>query len=159
MSLRRDVEQLAQGWRWSHRPLVPRSAEPFVPPTEDRVPPTAWARSAPARQAREVIQSYVLRPLVWAETRPEVHGRDHLERVRGPAVFASNHSSHLDAPLILCSLPLRLRERTVVGAASDYFFDVWWRSVGTALAFNAFPVDRAGARHVTADARRLVEDG
>jgi 1-acyl-sn-glycerol-3-phosphate acyltransferase len=52
----------------------------------------------------------------------------------------SNHSSHLDAPLVLCSLPDAWRERTAVGAAADYFFDVWWRASATALVFNAFPV-------------------
>lgn len=159
MSLRSDVRQLSQGWRWLHRPLVPRTAEPWMPASRKRVPRTAWARTLPARQARSVIQSYVLKPLVWAETRPTVQGLDRLDRVRGPVVFASNHASHLDAPLILCSLPPRLRDRTVVGAAGDYFFDVWWRSAGTALAFNAFPVDRGGGRDVTADARRLVADG
>jgi 1-acyl-sn-glycerol-3-phosphate acyltransferase len=157
--LRDDIRQVARGWRWSHRPLVPRSAEPWMPSPREPTPATAWARSVPARQVREVIQSGILKPLVWAETRPRVHGLDRLEDVRGPVVFASNHASHLDAPLVLCSLPKRLRQRTVVGAASDYFFDAWWRSAGTALAFNAFPIDRAGSRHVTADARGLVADG
>jgi 1-acyl-sn-glycerol-3-phosphate acyltransferase len=157
MSLRRDVEQVARGWRWTRQSLVPRSVDP--PPLRDRTPRTAWARTEPARAAREVIQRYGLRPLVWWETKPRVEGLDHLERIEGPVVFASNHSSHLDAPLVLCSLPRRWREQTVVGAASDYFFDAWWRAAGTALAFNAFPIDRSGGSGATEDARQLVADG
>jgi 1-acyl-sn-glycerol-3-phosphate acyltransferase len=138
---------------------VPRGATQWTPAQQERVPHTAWARSETARTAREAIQSYVLRPLVWLETKPTVHGLENLEGLRGPVVWASNHSSHLDAPLVLCSLPRKWRERTVVGAASDYFFDVWWRAAGTALAFNAFPVDRAGGRKVTDEALRLIDDG
>jgi 1-acyl-sn-glycerol-3-phosphate acyltransferase len=74
-------------------------------------------------------------------------------------IFAANHCSHLDAPLVLTSLPERWRARTAVGAASDYFFDVWWRGVATALAFNAFPVERTGPRRSTGTALALLEEG
>jgi 1-acyl-sn-glycerol-3-phosphate acyltransferase len=88
-----------------------------------------------------------------------VHGLDHLEGLAGPVVFAANHSSHLDAPLILCSLPKRWRDRTAVGAAADYFFDVWWRATATALAFNAFPVERSSGRRLSDTPWRLLREG
>jgi 1-acyl-sn-glycerol-3-phosphate acyltransferase len=96
---------------------------------------------------------------VWNETRPHVEGLDHLDGLRPPVIFISNHSSHLDAPLVLCSLPEAWRERTAVGAAADYFFDVWWRAAATALVFNAFPVERAGGRRATRTAVELIRDG
>ena len=34
-----------------------------------------------------------------------VEGLDVLERIEGPVIFAANHASHLDTPLILLSLP------------------------------------------------------
>jgi 1-acyl-sn-glycerol-3-phosphate acyltransferase len=74
-------------------------------------------------------------------------------------LFVSNHSSHLDAPLILCSLPPAWRERTAVGAAADYFFDVWWRAASTALVFNAFPIERQGSGRGTSTARKMIHDG
>jgi 1-acyl-sn-glycerol-3-phosphate acyltransferase len=111
------------------------------------------------RAAREALQRLVLRPLVWSETEPRVHGLEHLEEVRGPVVFVANHSSHLDAPLILCSLPKRWRERTAVGAAADYFFDVWWRAAGTAMIFNAFPVERSGGKRLSETPWRLLGEG
>jgi 1-acyl-sn-glycerol-3-phosphate acyltransferase len=154
-----EIRTLSRGWRWARRPLVPRSAEPWMPRREPREFPTDWARTPAARTAREAIHRWMLRPLVWSETRPTVEGLDNLEGVRPPVVFFSNHASHLDAPLILCSLPRRWRERTAVGAAADYFFDVWWRAVGTALVFNAFPIERAGGRRVAGLARSLVMEG
>jgi 1-acyl-sn-glycerol-3-phosphate acyltransferase len=159
-SAREDLRALAQGWRWGKRGLVPRSAEEHVVAGEPREFPTAWARTPAAKAARHGIQRYVLKPLVWNETRVRVEGLDVLDTVRPPVMFVSNHSSHLDAPLLLCSLPEEWARRTAVGAAADYFFDVWWRAASTALVFNAFPIERAGSRRgETGTARRLVEDG
>jgi len=158
-SLIDEVRTVARGWRWGRRPLIPRSAEPWAPRVEPREFPTAWARTAAGRAARDVLQRLVLRPLVWSETEPRVHGLEHLDEVRGPVVFVANHSSHLDAPLILCSLPRRWRERTAVGAAADYFFDVWWRAAGTALVFNAFPVERSGGKRLSETPWRMLGDG
>lgn len=159
MTLAREIEQVARGWRWTRRSLTPRSAEPFTSEPKAREFPTAWARTTPACVAREVVQGYLLRPLVWRETRPRVEGLDHLERLRGPVVFVANHSSHLDAPLVMCSLPLRWREHTAVGAAADYFFDARWRAAATALAFNAFPVERRSGGRTGSMAGDLIDDG
>jgi 1-acyl-sn-glycerol-3-phosphate acyltransferase len=158
-SLAKDLRQVAEGWRWGKRPLVPRSAEPFEPQGEPREFPTAWARSRAAIAARHAIQQYALKPLVWNEARVRVEGLDVLETLPPPVIFISNHSSHLDAPLLLCSLPPAWRERTAVGAAADYFFDVWWRAAATALVFNAFPVERAGGTRATQTAVELLDDG
>ncbi len=158
-SLRDEVREMARWWRWGRRSLVPRSAEPFAPPPEPAEFPTAWARTPAGRAARAAIQRLILRPLVWSETDPRVRGLDHLEELRGPVVFVANHSSHLDAPLILCSLPERWRRRTAVGAAADYFFDVWWRAAGTALVFNAFPVERSGGRRLSDTPWELLREG
>lgn len=159
MSLAREIEQVARGWRWTRRSLTPRSAEPWTPETEPREFPTAWARTTAGCVARDAVQRYLLRPLVWHETRPRIEGLDHLDELQGPVLFVANHSSHLDAPLVLCSLPPRWRERTAVGAAADYFFDARWRAAATAIAFNAFPVERRGGKRAASTARGLIEDG
>lgn len=159
MSLVSELRQVARGWRWTRRSLTPRSAEPWTPEPEPREFPTAWARTTAGCVAREAVQRWGLKPLVWRETRPQVHGLDRLEGLHGPVLFVANHSSHLDAPLVLCSLPLRWRERTAVGAAADYFFDARWRAAATAIAFNAFPVERRGGRRDTSTAQRLIDDG
>lgn len=158
-SLLDDVRQVARGWRWTRRPLTPRSAEPWTPPPVAREFPTDWARTPAGKAAREALQRYVLKPLVWNETQPRVEGLDRLESLRPPVMFISNHSSHLDAPLVLCSLPEKWRRRTATAAAADYFFDVWWRAASTALVFNAIPIERAGANRSTSTAARLAQEG
>ena len=158
-SLLDDLRELARGFRWGRRPLVPRSAEAHAEPREPGQFPTAWARTPVARAAREAILALGLRPLVWNETAPRVFGLDNLEGLEGPVLFVSNHTSHLDATLILTTLPRRWRERTATGAAADYFFDTWWKSIATALVYNAFPIDRSGRGRGTASARQMLADG
>jgi 1-acyl-sn-glycerol-3-phosphate acyltransferase len=158
-SLRDDLELFAKGWRWGKRPLAPHSARPFQAPLEPKEYPTAWARTRPAKAARRFVQSALLKPVVWNETDVAVEGLDVLESLQPPVLFVSNHSSHLDAPLVLCSLPPAWRERTAVGAAADYFFDVWWRAASTALVFNAFPIERQGSGRGTGTAKQLIAEG
>src|SRR4030095_4700846 len=88
-----------------------------------------------------------------------VLGEEHLKGLSRPFVVVSNHGSHLDAPLILGSLPRKLGRYVAAGAAADYFFDVWWRKALTSLFFNAFPVDRTGARGRHALATGLLGAG
>jgi 1-acyl-sn-glycerol-3-phosphate acyltransferase len=158
-SLRDDLELFARGWRWGKRPLAPETARPSQPRLEPKEYPTAWARTKPAKAARRFIQAGLLKPVVWNETDVKVEGLDVLEQLKPPVLFVSNHSSHLDAPLVLCSLPPAWRERTAVGAAADYFFDVWWRAASTALVFNAFPIERQGSGRGTDTARRMIAEG
>lgn len=116
-------------------------------PAPSAPPGTAWARSATAGLVREVLQRAVLAPLADRLVAVTVSGRELLADVAGPVVFVANHSSHLDTPLILGALPHRLARRTVVAAAADYFFQVWWRAASTALVMNTFPIERRGGRN------------
>lgn len=139
------VRGMARGWRWGSRPLVPASAESHRPlPAAPREFSTEWARTPLVRSVRAMAQGAGLKPLIWAEVAPTVSGLDALAGTKGPVVFAANHSSHLDAPLVLCSLPPAWRNQTLVTAAADYFFDDWWRAFGTALVFGTVPLDRTG---------------
>lgn len=152
-----DVRQVARGWRWGHRAPVPRSAEQFVPPTRSTVFPSDWSRRRPAVAAREVAQKAGLEPLFRSQVRTHVEGLDVLARIEGPVIFVANHASHLDTPLILLSLPAEWRRRTAVAAAADYFFDTWWRAVGSSLMFNTFPIDRRGGTMATTPGEVLAD--
>lgn len=158
MSVTDDVRQLARGWRWGHRPLPPRSAEPHHAAIEPREFPTDWARSRPAQAARELILRAGLGPLVRRETALQVGGRDVFDDLDGPVIIVANHSSHLDTALLLTTLPPDWQRRVAVGAAADYFFDAWWRAVGSALAFATFPVERHGVG-LSGTPSRLIEAG
>ncbi|MXG90978.1 lysophospholipid acyltransferase family protein [Nocardioides flavescens] len=157
MSLASDLKQVREGWRWGRRPLVPRSAEPYVLPTQKSVFPSDWSRGPAAVAAREIAQKAGLEPLFRSQVRTRVEGLDVLERLEGPVIFAANHASHLDTPLVLLSLPDAWRRRTAVAAAADYFFDTWWRAVGSSLVFNTFPIDRRGGAMATTPGEVLAE--
>lgn len=159
VALRDELRLLHHGRDWRGRSTVPRSAEPWVPEAPEREFPTAWARSRLAVAVRAGLTRSLLRAVVWSQTAPAVEGTSYLNEVRGPVVFVANHSSHLDTPLILGSLPPRFADRVAVGAAADYFFDTRWRAVTTALLFNAFPVERYGSRRLRSLASDLIDDG
>ncbi len=160
MSAREELKELARGFRWGRRPLVPASAEPFAEPREEPTFPTDWARTKAGVAARRAILNLGIHPLASAELSLRTYGTDRLEDAAGPVIFFSNHSSHLDATLILCTLPERWQKKTAVGAARDYFFDVWWRQAFTALVYGAFPIDRGRGGTTAIDkARELVDDG
>jgi 1-acyl-sn-glycerol-3-phosphate acyltransferase len=135
MTVRSDLRQVARGWRWGHPRFgaVDRRPEDFD---------TSWARRPAARAAREGILSYVLGPIINSYCAPKVIGAGNLAGLRHPVVFAANHSSHLDTPVILNALPKPWRERTAVVAAADYFYRR--RTVGAlvSLSFNTVPIER-----------------
>lgn len=159
MTIRGEIRLLRHGRDWRGRSTVPRSAEPHVIEQEEKEFPTAWARTRAAVLMRAGLRRGLLRPVAWSQITPVVEGVEYLDGVRGPAVFVANHSSHLDTPLILGSLPERFADRVAVGAASDYFFDVRWRATLTAIFFNAFPVERYGSRRLRSLAIKLVDEG
>lgn len=152
-----DVRTVSRGWRWGRRSMVPRSAEEYVLPARSTVFPSDWSRTRPAMAAREVAQKGGLEPLFRSQVRTRVEGLDVLDRIDGPVIFAANHASHLDTPLILLSLPDEWRRRTAVAAAADYFFDTWWRAVGSSILFNTFPIDRRGGAMATTPGEVLAD--
>ncbi|GAA2027942.1 hypothetical protein GCM10009756_19360 [Pseudokineococcus marinus] len=118
------------------------AAEASVRRLPDMSRTAAWAVDG----ARFVLQRLVLRPLVRSVVSVEVEGAERVRDLPTPFVVVANHSSHLDAPLVLGALPPRVSQRLAVAAAADYFFDARWRARITGLVFNAFPVDRGGTR-------------
>jgi 1-acyl-sn-glycerol-3-phosphate acyltransferase len=153
-----DLRQLARGWRWGHRPLPPHSAEPHHSFSEPREFPTEWARSRAARAAREAILRGGLTPLMHRETSMQIEGRDVFDALEPPVVIVANHTSHLDTALLLTTLPTKWRRKVTVGAAADYFFDAWWRAIGSALVFATFPIERHG-QGLSDTPTKLLEDG
>ncbi len=118
-----------------------------MPAAKSTVFPSDWSRKRPAMAAREVAQKGARWPLFRSQVRTRVEGLDILERTEGPVIFVANHASHLDTPLILLSLPDEWRRRTAVAAAADYFFDTWWRAVGSSLLLQHVPARPPRRRH------------
>jgi 1-acyl-sn-glycerol-3-phosphate acyltransferase len=159
MGLADEVRDVARGWRWGRRTMTPRNALASTPPPKIWSYPTDWARTEAAGVARDVILDVAMKGIIWNETAPEVFGIDNLKGVRGPVMFISNHASHIDATILMVTLPRSWREKTATAAAKDYFFDVWWRSAFTALVYAGFPVERGAGERATAKAKELIRDG
>lgn len=121
---------------------------------------TEWARRYPVRLARAAYTELVTRPVINAVAQPTVEGLDRFEHVTDPVIFAANHSSHLDTPLVLAALPDRWRHKIVTLAAADYFFDSRWKAVYFAFALNAVPIERVKVSRDSADrAESLIAGG
>jgi 1-acyl-sn-glycerol-3-phosphate acyltransferase len=126
---------------------------------------TDWARSFAARMARLGLLEGVLRPTMELLAVPDRRGLDRLEDLAAadppqPVIFAANHHSHVDTPLLLSSIPEPWRHRTFVAAAADYFFTSRVRSAASALVLNAIPIERTRvSRRPADDAAALIDDG
>jgi 1-acyl-sn-glycerol-3-phosphate acyltransferase len=104
----------------------------------------SWARSWPAGVARENFLRFVLGPIMDFYARRRSTGRERLAGLKGPVILVANHGSHMDTPVILSALPRRLRKRTAVAAAADYFYRNKLVAALVSLAFNTVPIERRG---------------
>jgi len=142
-------------------PTLPGGVEPL--PKEQKLGAaydTDWARSPAARLGRLALLEGAVRPLIKAVADPERRGYDRLVGLDGPAIFAANHLSHLDAGLLLTSLPEPWRHRAFAAAAADYFFDTRLKGAAAALTLNALPIDREVTGRKSSDLiRGLIDDG
>ncbi len=134
-----------------------------------------YNRSWIARAARRVSQPLFLLPLTRIFAHIRVSGRENLESIRGPVIFASNHQSHFDVPVILASLPQGSRNRVATAMAKEFFdahffperfplgqrflISLYYRL--STFFFNAFPIPQrqAGAGETIRYMGELAEEG
>jgi 1-acyl-sn-glycerol-3-phosphate acyltransferase len=102
----------------------------------------AWARSAPARFVRERFMQFVLNPVMDYYAARQATGKEKLAALKGPVILVANHASHMDTPVILSALPRKLRKRTAVAAAADYFYRNKLTASLVSLIFNTVPIER-----------------
>jgi 1-acyl-sn-glycerol-3-phosphate acyltransferase len=62
----------------------------------------------------------LFRPVARVLTGADVNGRERLP-LKGPAIIAANHASHVDTFLLLCLFPARTLQRVRPAAAAEYF--------------------------------------
>jgi len=144
------------------------------PPADAVVFPT-WNRRWWARGVRRTSLPTWLLPLTRAFAWIHVEGRQHLASIDTPVVFAANHQSHMDVPVIMAALPNRFRYRVAPAMAKEFFkahffpgqhsraewftnsLNYWL----AALFFNAFPLPQreAGARQTLRYIGDILEDG
>src|SRR5438477_3541274 len=137
-----DVTRVRRAWHWNApRPHTWPEAGAVVPPPASDL---GWARVEPVRSIRYLIQHTLLLPFTEAMVHPKVEGREWVQELERPVIFAANHSSHADTSLILHSLTDTARDRTVVAAAADYWFKHPILGNIVSLFLNTFPFSRTG---------------
>jgi long-chain acyl-CoA synthetase len=135
----------------------------------------SWNRSLPIRVLRAVSLPAFLIPLTRVFAWIKVSGRQHLKQVNGPVIFAANHQSHMDVPVIFAALPGSWRRRVAPAMAKEFFkahffpeqhaprqrFLKGLEYYLSAAFFNAFPLPQreAGARQTLRYAGELISDG
>ena len=130
--------------------------------------PRCWPLWTPLVELRDLVQRLIIFPCLHLIVRLSVHGCEHVANLRSPVIFAGNHVSHLDGPVVLMSLPGKLRRRTAVAALATFYFPQATNPLEKALHatlfnlatifFNVFPVPRgAGFRDSLRNAGFLVE--
>ncbi|HEX6489540.1 MAG TPA: lysophospholipid acyltransferase family protein [Candidatus Dormibacteraeota bacterium] len=153
-----DLRLMRRGFHW-------RGPRPHSWPEPARVIPDApesleWARREPVRSLRYLIQRGLMMPVNELMTHPRIEGAEWLRTLDRPVIFAPNHTSHADTPLLLQSMPDRVRERTVVAAAADYFYERPLLGRVLSLYLNTFPFARSGSAAGVLDASgRLLRAG
>jgi long-chain acyl-CoA synthetase len=146
---------------------APGAAEPIAFPS--------WNRALPARAVRRLSLPTWMLPLARVFASVRVQGLEHLGDLQGPAIFAANHQSHFDTPVILMALPPRWRYRLAPAMAKEFFRahfypDQFSRTASAAnslnyylasLFFNAFPLPQreAGTRQTLRYIGDLMSDG
>jgi long-chain acyl-CoA synthetase len=156
------------------RTLIDRVADGAAPAAEPVEFPT-WNRRWPARVVRRASLPTWILPIARLFAWMHVEGREHLTAIDSPVVFAANHQSHMDVPMILAALPPRLRYRVAPAMAKEFFKAhffpeqygrrAWFTSslnyYLASLFFNAFPLPQreAGARQTLRYIGDVLEDG
>jgi long-chain acyl-CoA synthetase len=156
------------------RALVDRASASDAAPPEPVDFPT-WTRSWWARATRRVNLPLWILPLARAFAWLTVSGRDHLANLEGPVIFASNHQSFMDGPVIMAALPARWRYAVAPAMLKEMFAAHFFPSQHTrgewlrnslnyylaVLFFNAFPLPQreAGARQTLRYIGELLGEG
>jgi 1-acyl-sn-glycerol-3-phosphate acyltransferase len=131
----------------------------------ETVGPHRWQISLPARAGRRVLRGHAYSNPVRKWCKPlTIIGGENLAGLRGPAIFVANHSSHLDAQVLHCSMPRRYRSRVAMAAAADRFFvkgrkGITKQPAWNSLAYNMFPIKRGGGRAALEHAEWLLDQG
>lgn len=168
LDLERQLDTSVNESALSGSSTVAALADLGIAPQHLRFP--TWNRGWMARIARDTALSVILLPLTRCFARTDVSGIEHLALIKGPVVFAPNHQSHLDTPVILSVLPKKYRRRLAVAMWKEYF-DAHFRPAGhkwyeqlcdtvlyylVSLFFNAFPIPQLEPG--TRDALRYIGD-
>ncbi len=135
----------------------------------------SWNRHPVVGMIRRLSLATWILPLARVFAWLEIRGLEHLRDLHEPVVFAANHQSHFDVPVILAALPGHIRTTVAPAMAKEFFKEHFfpegqpWRRIFikrlnyylAAFFFNAFPLPQreAGARQTLRYIGEITADG
>jgi long-chain acyl-CoA synthetase len=134
-----------------------------------------WTQSRPMRWLRNASLATWIMPIARMFVWIRAEGRENLEGIAGPVIFAANHQSHIDTPAVFLALPARFRYHVAPAMAKEFFrahffpaqhsrLEWFTNSLNYYLStqfFNAFPFPQreSGLRDTLRYAGELVSKG
>jgi len=113
------------------------------PPREHRFP--KWPRRRLVRWVRRAIVTGVVFPVLRLPYTVEIRGRHRFKTLQEPCLIVSNHNMHLDAAMLLRSMPQGFRQRVAIAAAASDIYGNRARGFAASLLGNAFPFAKEGS--------------
>ena len=105
-----------------------------------------WQFTLPTVVARAVLIVGFLYPLMAVFSRRRTYGREILDSIDGPVIFAANHLSVADNPAVLLALPWRWRLRLATAASEEVMRGRGRvQSFFAALISNGFHISQTGS--------------
>jgi 1-acyl-sn-glycerol-3-phosphate acyltransferase len=129
------------------------------------VGPHPWQTTWWAKLGRLAYRHHAYGRWVYPYCKPlTVTGREKFRQIKGPCIVVANHTSHMDALVLHCALPQRIRWNVYSGAAADRWFvkgrkelvmQPWYQS----LAMGTFPIQRGGGAKALDYPKQLLDKG
>lgn len=96
------------------RPSPPKEKSP-------RLKLPRWSNTRAAGLLRFLARELLTRPALKILLRISVAGKENLQGLQSPVIFAANHTSHLDVPVLVSALPFRWRGSPAPAMLQDFF--------------------------------------
>jgi long-chain acyl-CoA synthetase len=135
----------------------------------------SWNRRGWVNVVRRLSLALWILPIARIFAWIRVSGLEHVRDLQEPVVFAANHQSHMDVPVILAALPGHVRKNVAPAMSKEFFRahffpegfsrrEVFIKRLNYYLAaffFNAFPIPQreAGARQTLRYIGEVTADG
>jgi long-chain acyl-CoA synthetase len=114
-----------------------------------------WTNTPLGRVLRQGCDLLIHYPLLCAIVTLERIGTEKLAEIEAPVLFIANHTSLLDQPVIMFSLPRSWRYHTATAAWEEFFFKNYRHRAGqlwkrltyeySSVAANVFPLPQSGS--------------
>jgi long-chain acyl-CoA synthetase len=116
-----------------------------------------WTMEFPVTWIRAVFYPLVIYPITRILCRVNVRGTENLANIKGPVLFASNHITYVDPPIVMSAMPWRFRQNLAIAMDGERQYYYRHPPPGTRLItrlrcffnywlvialFNAFPLPR-----------------